>query len=159
MSLFLASFCALSAFLLVTAGYHVAVLPLPLLSCLLLPLLLIPLLCCSLILPPAAGARPCNVAVFVVLVFFAQAIRSQAFKAVFFSLLGGARMVVGRQPSWAPELQRKLELMPAASALPALFFLYDHDTFNLLLFNCFASFDRNGGDALFLWMSSFPRCR
>ena len=67
------------------------------------------------------------------LYFFAQVIRSQAFKAGFFSLLGGARMVVGRQPSWAPQLLRKLELMLAASALPAIFFLYDHDTFNLLL--------------------------
>ena len=44
--LLFAFFCALSAFLLVTAGYHVAVLLLPFLSCLLLPLLLIPLRCC-----------------------------------------------------------------------------------------------------------------
>ena len=35
-------------------------------------------------------------------------------------------------------------------------FLYGHNTFNLLLFNYFVSFDRNGGDALFLWMSPFP---
>ena len=56
-----ASCRALSAFRLVTAGYHVAVLPLPLLSCLLLPLLVT---CCGaafwfLILPSAACAGPC----------------------------------------------------------------------------------------------------
>ena len=31
-------------------------------------------------------------------------------------------MVEARQAAWAPELKRKLELMPASSALPALFF-------------------------------------
>ena len=57
-----ASCCALSAFRLVPAGYHVAVLPLPLLSCLLLPLLVTR---CGaaflfLILPSAACAGPCT---------------------------------------------------------------------------------------------------
>ena len=47
-------------------------------------------------------------------------------------------MVEARQAAWAPELKRKLELMPASSALPALFFRYDRDTLILLLLSYFA---------------------